>query len=150
MEKLINDSKMDTEKDAENVDLSDPISEPPLLVSGKGSGSDSDVGNNEKKKKIFFFGQPGCLKHSPLKVAPTENHNNHNTAAESSSTSNDDEKMKPEIEKVKKLVEYDDDDEDSLLQKISEALEDEPNLKADKQPESGSNNSSYSLTFFHS
>lgn len=102
---------MNTEQNAEAV--SDPIEEP------------AKVGENEvpEKKKIFFFGQPGCLKHSPLKTNSSENHNNHKKDDESTNTTDE-----VDQENVSATVNEpsDDEDGDNLLQKISEVLDDEP------------------------
>lgn len=105
---------MNNDQEAETLPVTEPIEEPATVVQSGGS----------EKKKIFFFGQPGCLKHSPIKTSPTENHSNHNTAAESSEI----EHLKAEQENVATTVETpsDDDDGDRLLQKISEALGDDP------------------------
>lgn len=102
---------MDTEQEAKSAPLMDPIEEPANIVQAVGT----------EKKKIFFFGQPGCLKHSPIKANPSENHNNHNKAAESSNAADGVDKPKPEQESVETNS---DDDGVSLLQKISEALDD--------------------------
>lgn len=106
---------MNTEQEAEILPVTDPIEEPVTVVQSGGS----------EKKKIFFFGQPGCLKHSPIKTSPTENHSNHSKAAESSEIE--------QQENVTTTVETpsDDDDGDRLLRKISEALGDEPTGKSD-------------------
>lgn len=109
--------------------VSDPIEEPALLVQGEGSGAECTVGNGEEKKKIFFFGQPGCLKHSPIKTSPNEDQNNHKAVTEGGSGAAADvlgnHKSTTEPTVVKKIMD-DDENGESLLQKISEALGDEP------------------------
>lgn len=51
----------------------DVIEEPPMLICGEGAGAECDVGNEEKSSNnFFFFGQPGCLKHSPIKTFSSE------------------------------------------------------------------------------
>lgn len=130
--------RIDTEMATETLYFSDIIEEPLMVIQGEGSGEDSNVGNEEeRKKKIFFFGQPGCLKHSPIKTVGTENHNNHSKADESSGSVsgtteqalNKAEILAPnDIEKTKETDKTDSDDDengDALLQKISEALGDE-------------------------
>lgn len=86
--------------------LNDKVEDP---VKAAGEGSVIEVENEVKPKKIFFFGQPGCLKHSPVKApGSNDNHNNHgSTKAETV---------------VTKMDSSDSDDEAKLLRKISEAL----------------------------
>ncbi|ALC38781.1 CG8677 [Drosophila busckii] len=63
------------------VEVSDAIEEPVHYVLGLGSGEDCLVGNGNEThaeetttkpepKATFFFGEPGCLKLSPIKHAP--------------------------------------------------------------------------------
>lgn len=69
----------------DNDIIGEAIEEEVILFCGEGSGYDCDVGNNDPKteeststeapkpstapKPMFFFGQPGCLKLSPMKVS---------------------------------------------------------------------------------
>ena len=117
---------MSVEESEESLYLGDPIEEPVIIIRGEGSGAENFVGN-EEKKKIFFFGQPGCLKHSPIKA---ENHNNHNNASDGAGANT--KEAIPELnimqdEASERVVPDDDEDGQELLQKISEVLEDEPN-----------------------
>lgn len=131
---------MNNEKEAETSPASDPVEKPLKVVEGEGSGGELKV---VEKKKIFFFGQPGCLKHSPIKTVTTENHNNHSKVAESSSVRN----IKYEETKVddtKKEDAVSSDDEDDLLKKISDALSDETEKKA----EDPSNFQKFPFSFF--
>lgn len=73
------------ESDDDNDIIGEAIEEEVILFCGEGSGYDCDVGNNDPKteeststeapkpstapKPMFFFGQPGCLKLSPMKVS---------------------------------------------------------------------------------
>lgn len=76
----------DNDNNSHEFEYSDPIEEDIFYVIGEGSGYDCDVGNNEvktteasssestttkstviDKKPMFFFGQAGCLKLSPMK-----------------------------------------------------------------------------------
>ncbi|XP_016970742.2 uncharacterized protein LOC108038468 [Drosophila rhopaloa] len=65
------------------LELSEAISDPVLLVVGHGWGTDCLVGNGKNEatvdettvdtsepKATFFFGEPGCLKLSPMKQTP--------------------------------------------------------------------------------
>ena len=109
--------------------ISEPIEEPLMVFSGEGSGEESKVGN-EEKKKIFFFGQPGCLKHSPLRGNPTENHNNHKTT-EGESTGN----VKDKPAENNKSQASDDEDGNDLLEKISKVLGEETTKTLPLTPE---------------
>lgn len=63
---------MENSQKHENISIyGDVVEEPLMLICGEGSGEDCQVGNDEKTN-IFFFGQPGCLKHSPIKTFSTE------------------------------------------------------------------------------
>lgn len=130
---------MNIEQEGEIVFLSEPIEEPLMVFLGEGSGEELKVGN-EEKKKIFFFGQPGCLKHSPIRTNTPENHNNHNKPPDGASITNVATKLFPESENMKTPEKdasdqaSDDDENDDLLQKITEALKDKKALPgAEKQ-----------------
>jgi hypothetical protein len=113
---------MNNEKEAETLHTSDPVEKP---LTAEGEGSEPKV---VEKKKIFFFGQPGCLKHSPIKTVSTENHNIHSNAAKSSSALS----FKTEETKLNETKKKDavaSDDEVDLLKKISEVLGDETEKK---------------------
>lgn len=78
---------MENEQEQENlIIVSDTIEEPLLIFRGEGSGEECKVGNDEKSKNIFFFGQPGCLKHSPIKTFSTESITSLNSFKSSSSS----------------------------------------------------------------
>lgn len=129
---------MSVEEKGEKLCISEAIEDPVILFMGEGSGEDSKVGN-EEKKKIFFFGQPGCLKHSPLRGNSTDNHNNHKKECES--TSNVDNITNAESSKDKTS---DDEDGNELLDKISKVLDCElakslP-VTPEKRPTSSSSN----------
>lgn len=80
----------DFEETDEN-DIGEAIEEEVFFVFGEGSGYDCDVGNNDvnttespacstaaspakaQSKPMFFFGQAGCLKLSPMKTVTTDN-----------------------------------------------------------------------------
>lgn len=95
-------------------DIGDPVEDPAIVFNGDGSEEDRRMGN-EEKKTIFFFGQAGCLKlNSPVKTTP----NNHKKDEANSPSS-----VKEPASEVMK--EKEEDDGDNLLQKISEALNDE-------------------------
>lgn len=117
---------MENAQEAEASIFSDPIEEPLMVFNGEGSGEESYVGN-EEKKKIFFFGQPGCLNHSPIKTNANENHNNHTNPAEGQSAGEITKMSSSEQGKAENQdrAVSDDEDGDSLLQKISEALGEE-------------------------
>jgi hypothetical protein len=115
---------MNFEQETEALFISDAIEEPPLVVEGEGSGRDLNVGNEGEKKKIFFFGQPGCLKNSPVKTNSVENHTNNHKSEETASVA-----ATSEIENTQKQP-SDDEDSDSLLKKISEALNSDETDKA--------------------
>lgn len=55
----------------EDNDIGEAIEEDVIFIVGNGSGVENQVGNPEKKpssdKPMFFFGQAGCLKLSPIK-----------------------------------------------------------------------------------
>jgi hypothetical protein len=130
---------MDNEKEAETLHTSDLVEKPLTVVEGEGSGGEPKV---VEKKKIFFFGQPGCLKHSPIKTVPTENHNNHSNAAKSLSALS----FKTEETKLVETEKKDavaSDDEVDLLKKISEVLGDE----AEKKEAEGSSKFDNFLSF---
>lgn len=59
----------------EEHEIGEAIEEDVIFVVGNGSGVENDVGNPENKPKsdkpMFFFGQAGCLKLSPIKHATT-------------------------------------------------------------------------------
>lgn len=118
---------MSLESDSEELYISEAVYEPLMIFVGEGSGEDSKVGN-EEKKKIFFFGQPGCLKHSPLRVNPNDTINNHSKPAETESTGITNDKSSPENNKNSNQSQNnsgsDDEDGDDLIRKISMALED--------------------------
>lgn len=116
---------MNNEDECNAPEFSDPIVEPLLVIYGEGSGQDLTVGN-EEKKKMFFFGQPGCLKLSPIKTNPSENHNNHKAAETSNAHTAMDKFNDSENHKKSDAPASDDDDGSALLQKISDALKDEP------------------------
>lgn len=119
---------MNNEKEAETLNPTDPVEKPLKVVEGEGSGCETKV---VEKKKIFFFGQAGCLKHSPIKTVPAENnHNNHSKAAESLSKLIINEK-EPKVDEPKKEVEVASDDEEDLMKKITEVLGDENPSKFD-------------------
>lgn len=104
---------MNNEKEAES---SRAVETPLKVIEGEGSGGEPKV---VEKKKIFFFGQAGCLKNSPIKSFGTPNHNNHSKPTEIPAA--------PSInEKESKENAVASDDEDDLMKKISEVLEDEP------------------------
>lgn len=109
----------------ESVYLGDIVEDPVLIFRGEGSGEESLVGN-EEKKKIFFFGQPGCLKNSPVKTSP-ENHTS--KPVESTSTAEEGKLQNCETE-LKVSPSDEDANGDSLLRKISEVLRDEPDSTA--------------------
>lgn len=115
---------MSSEQRAEGLSISEPVEEPLKVFVGEGSGEESQVGN-EEKKKIFFFGQPGCLKHSPLRPTATENHNNHNKTTEGEAAGEVEGKTAPENNKSQEHPASDDEDGSDLLEKISKALEEE-------------------------
>lgn len=131
--KLVKNDDIRKMSDEVSLCLSDPIEEPVLLIRGEGSGAECTVGNGEEKKKIFFFGQPGCLKHSPIKTSPNEDQNNHKVVTEGGSGTASkvlgNHKSAVEEAVVKKVVD-DDENGDSLLQKISEVLGDEPDASS--------------------
>ncbi|KAI8038106.1 hypothetical protein M5D96_009147 [Drosophila gunungcola] len=67
----------------DELELSEAIADPVLLVIGQGWGTDCLVGNGKNEaavdeatvetsepKATFFFGEPGCLKLSPMKQTP--------------------------------------------------------------------------------
>jgi len=67
----------------DDLELSEAIADPVLSVMGEGCGSDCLVGNGKTEatveettakssepKATFFFGEPGCLKLSPMKQTP--------------------------------------------------------------------------------
>lgn len=115
--------------------FSEAIEEPLMIFLGEGSGEELKVGN-EEKKKIFFFGQPGCLKHSPIRTNTPENHNNHDKQPDGASVAT---KLFPETEKSKtpKKEASDDDDNSELLQRITDAINDGKDASADpEKPES--------------
>lgn len=113
--------------------LSDPIEEPVRRFRGEGSGAECTVGNGEEKKKIFFFGQPGCLKHSPIKTSPNDDQNNHKEVVEGSSGAAfgilGNHKKAAEAAVAKKIMD-DDENGDTLLQQITDVLGDEPDAGA--------------------
>lgn len=98
-------------EEGETLRLNDKV-EDSVKAAGEGSANDPNVENEVKPKKIFFFGQPGCLKHSPVK-APGSNDNHNNHEASKADTA------------VSKMDSTDSDDEAKLLRKISEALGEE-------------------------
>lgn len=96
----------------DGVDVSEAIEEEVFFVYGEGNGHDCDVGNNDIKttetpasstsapqpvvqsKPMFFFGQAGCLKLSPMKPATSSD----NSTVSSDSADGD----KVESEKLEK------------------------------------------------
>lgn len=120
---------MNNEKEAETLNSTDPVEKPLKVVEGEGSGGEQKV---VEKKKIFFFGQAGCLKHSPIKAVTTENHNSHSKAAESSVAPNINEKETKSTFDTKKEVAVTSDDEEDLLKKISEVLGDDAKKKEEE------------------
>jgi hypothetical protein len=77
---------MENDREQENlIIISDVIEEPLMIFHGEGSGKECNVGNDEKSN-IFFFGQPGCLKHSPIKTFSTESITSLNSFKSSSSS----------------------------------------------------------------
>lgn len=116
---------MSADQKAEELYISEPKAESLMVFVGEGSGENLKVGN-EEKKKIFFFGQPGCLKHSPLRANPSENHNNHNKAAEGESAGNVKDRTFADNNKSQDDSASDDEDGNDLLDRISKVLEDEP------------------------
>jgi hypothetical protein len=146
---LAREPKMNIASDVDSQCFGDPIEEPLMIIVGEGSGEESTVGNGEEKKKIFFFGQPGCLKHSPIKPALTGNHNNHNEAVQTSSKVEPTEAVTLQAGAIKlesakdNSVNSDDDDDcgDNLLRKINEALgEKSENDSKESHPESTGKN----------
>jgi hypothetical protein len=131
---------MSTEQEPKTLCLGGPIEEPLAVVANEGSSGDSKVENEVKKKKIFFFGQPGCLKHSPIKTNAPENHNNHEESTESSNIPGVVEKLNFDAKSTNPIKESssDDEDGDNLLMKISEALEDGTNKCPEKEVEAPS------------
>lgn len=116
---------MDAQKNAETSKQSDPVEKPLKVVEGEGSVNEIKV---VEKKKIFFFGQAGCLKHSPIKAVTTDNHNNHPKAVKSLSESIVKEN-ELKVDETKKEVAVASDDEDDLMKKISAALNDDSEKK---------------------
>jgi hypothetical protein len=78
---------MENDRELENLLLEDAIESPLMIFRGEGSGKDCKVGNDNEKSNIFFFGQPGCLKHSPIKTFSTESITSLNSFKSSSSSS---------------------------------------------------------------
>lgn len=103
--------------------FSETTEEPLMIFLGEGSGKELNVGN-EEKKKIFFFGQPGCLKHSPIRTNTPDNHNNHNKPPNDASVTKVATKLFPEMEnsKTPENEATDDDDNSDLLQRITDAI----------------------------
>ena len=105
---------MNNDKEAESFCGIEGIEKQLKVIEGEGSGEPKVV----EKKKIFFFGQAGCLKHSPIKTLTTPNHNNHSKPVEIPTT--------PSItEKESKVKETASDDEIYLQEKVSADLDDQ-------------------------
>jgi len=93
---------------------SDVIEDPLVVVYGEGSGSELLVGN-EEKQQMFFFGTPGCLKNSPIRPSANPTSINQKPDSNPENTTSDE---TPPLEKTN------DDDENDLLKRISQALND--------------------------
>lgn len=110
---------MNNEKEDESSRAIDGVEKPLKVIEGEGSGAEPKV---VEKKKIFFFGQAGCLKNSPIKSFATPNHNNHAKPVDIPNAPSINEK-ESKVEEGKNAVASD--DEADLMKKISEALEDD-------------------------
>ena len=107
---------MNNDKKAESFCRIEGIEKPLKVIEGEGSGVEPKL---VEKKKIFFFGQAGCLKHSPIKTFITPNQNNHSKPVKIPTTPSITEIESKDGKTEKEVVS---EDEIELLEEISEVL----------------------------
>ncbi|XP_055853016.1 microtubule-associated protein futsch [Episyrphus balteatus] len=87
--------------DEESLEFSEEIEDTPIFIQGEGSGAECLVGNAKtsgtESKATFFFGQPGCLKLSPVKN-PSKSDDSEND--NENPVEDEDEEDKESVEKI--------------------------------------------------